>query len=374
MRGFLSDIRTQRRQRIARRDRKRRMSRAAAISLLTHLAALLLALAPPYRPLEIPPVRAIPSGERAPVMFFQAAEAPPAPRLKMKQEEANQKTAAPLSQPPPAPKTPEPEPPNPDPNDPNETENAQPPQETPKTPETPDRAEPLELPPLELSESRSRALTAPRRTTAARALRPGAAPTPNAAKQAPAQETPESTDESADETEGIEAALQKIAQSAGGEEAAPTDIVFLLDLSGSMENNIRAVGESLSMIARRLQERGVDATFGVVTFKVAKLVVFPQKTDIAAYERLLAIQKVGGNEHALSALRRAMEKVKFRPQTQRRFILITDEPLEGKPPFVELLPALMRSGIVVDVIGLDIPQHRLLARSTGGLWLLIPGG
>ncbi len=197
----------------------------------------------------------------------------------------------------------------------------------------------------------------------------GAPPPPSESSAAPAPESPASAEEGS-----VGEALQEIAESVGGKEARPADIVFLLDLSASMADNIRAVKENLSAMAQELKRRQVDATFGVVKFKAAKFLVFPQSADIARYERLLANVKVGGTERALTALHRAMEKVKFRADVERRFILITDEPLQGAPSFTEVLSALMRRGIVVDVIGLDIPQHRLLARGTGGLWHLIPGG
>ena len=140
-----------------------------------------------------------------------------------------------------------------------------------------------------------------------------------------------------------------------------------------MENNLRALGQNLSSMMEELQRRDADATFGIVKFKRVLFRLFPQSTDVAAYERLLQNLSVGGDEHALDALDRAATKVKFRPGVQRRFVLITDEPLKGDPPLARLLPRLISENIVVDVIGLNIRDHRMLARATGGTWHRIPG-
>lgn len=140
-----------------------------------------------------------------------------------------------------------------------------------------------------------------------------------------------------------------------------------------MENNLRAVGENLSAMMAELRKRETDATFGVVKFKSVLFLVFPQTTDVAQYERLMGNLRVGGDERALDALSRAAAKVAFRPDTQRRFVLVTDEPLKGEPPLAQLLPRLIEARIIVDVIGLDIRDHRMLARATGGTWHRIPG-
>jgi outer membrane biosynthesis protein TonB len=174
--------------------------------------------------------------------------------------------------------------------------------------------------------------------------------------------------------EQIGQAMSGIARAAaGGSASRAVDIVFLLDLSGSMENNLRALGQNLAGMMAELQSRDTDATFGIVKFKRALFVLFPQTTDVEAYERLLQNLSVGGDEHALDAMDRAATKVKFRPAVQRRFVLITDEPLKGDPPLAQLLTRLISENIVVDVIGLNIPEHRILARRTGGTWHRIPG-
>jgi Mg-chelatase subunit ChlD len=172
----------------------------------------------------------------------------------------------------------------------------------------------------------------------------------------------------------IARALQSIAEAASsGTGPRAVDIVFLLDVSGSMENNIRAVGENLLAMMNRLAGRGYDATFGVVKFAVVTMRVFPQSRDVSRYERLLASIQCGGDERALDALDKAVRKVEFRDGVQRRFVLITDEPLKGSRPLSDLLATIRSERIIVDVIGRNIRDHWVLAHQTGGTWHRIPG-
>jgi len=169
-------------------------------------------------------------------------------------------------------------------------------------------------------------------------------------------------------------ALREIAQAiAQGDGPRAVDLVFLLDVSGSMDNNIRAVADNLVDLMDYLRTRGYDATFGVVKFKVSTIRIFPQTRDAERLRRLLDNFQVGGDERALDAVAKAVRKVRFRENVERRFVLITDEPLKGTSSFDEILSLVRAEKIVVDVIGLNDPQHRQLATRTGGTWHLIPG-
>lgn len=339
------------------------------LSLLAHAAALALLAYSPFMPTAIPPPpRPLPSGETAYALFLpapsksapKAKPAEPVPRSAPSEESAAPSEEPQAVEPPPEPAQEEKLPKD------DQADASDPAVETAIPALEP-------LPSTPVSARRSGALTSPRplsREFSERRGVSGGAPPPPSESSAEAE--PESPAPAKEGTIGD--ALQEIAESVGGKEARPADIVFLLDLSGTMADNIHAVRANLASMSHELKRRKVDATFGVVKFKMAKFLVFPQSADVARYERLLANVKVGGTEHALTALHRAMEKVKFRADVERRFILITDEPLRGEPSFGEVLQALMRRGIVVDVIGLNIPRHRLLASGTGGLWHLIPGG
>ena len=179
--------------------------------------------------------------------------------------------------------------------------------------------------------------------------------------------------------EQIGTALEGIAESiAGGTSSSPVDIVFLLDASGSMEDNIRAVGGQFRRMVEVFQEKEVNFTLGIITFKYLDrdTIVFPQTRDYAKYQYLLeshVIQR-GGDERAYDAIVKSIQRVKFRSNADRRFILVTDEATKGSYPITEVLSQCRTAGVKLDVIGIDRTLDKALAAQTGGLWFRIPGG
>ena len=178
-------------------------------------------------------------------------------------------------------------------------------------------------------------------------------------------------------SEQIGQAMVKIAQSvADSQSNRPTDIVFLLDISGSMKDNVLAVSEHLKDMVSVFQSSQVDFTMGVVTYKYQAL-IFGQTKDHQRFERLLNNVDCGGLERPFNAIVKSVNQVEFRPKTNRRFILVTDEPLQDKDRFeIQDLPTVLRhclnNSVVVDVIGLNEKYSKYLAQQTRGLWFPLP--
>ncbi|MBI1930439.1 VWA domain-containing protein, partial [Candidatus Poribacteria bacterium] len=180
---------------------------------------------------------------------------------------------------------------------------------------------------------------------------------PQAQETAPAAETGEGQTVSRDAQMG--SVLQTIAGGiASGTSSSIVDIVFLLDASGSMGDNIQAVRNHLVNMVEIFQQKPLDFTLGVVTFK-SSAKVFPQTRDYQRYERLLENVQVGGDERAYDAIVRAIAWVQFRPGAERRFILVTDEPCKGSYTFLEVLKRCREARITVDVIGINDPSQRV---------------
>ena len=172
----------------------------------------------------------------------------------------------------------------------------------------------------------------------------------------------------------IGSALQTIAgHIASGTSSSTSDIVFLLDTSGSMEENIRAVGNHLINMVKIFREKHIDFTMGIVKFKYNSL-IFPQTRDYQKYERLLENVKCGGDERAYNAIVKSITRVKFRTEAERRFILITDEPCKGSYTISDVLKRCREAQIKLDVIGVNDKWQKYLVNQTGGLWFPIPGG
>ena len=71
---------------------------------------------------------------------------------------------------------------------------------------------------------------------------------------------------------------------------------------------------------------------------------------------------------------KSIQRVKFRSNADRRFILVTDEATKGSYPITEVLSQCRTAGVKLDVIGIDRTLDKALAAQTGGLWFPIPGG
>ena len=157
------------------------------------------------------------------------------------------------------------------------------------------------------------------------------------------------------------------------------DIVFVIDASKSMRNDIDAVRNHLNQMTDLLESAELDFTVGLVAFRDGTsfsllgwdFQVTPQTTSIKEIKRKLAAIHCRGGEKALDALVQAAAKVKFRKGAERRFILVTDEYVSGSYSPKKVLRKLKSEKISVNVIGRDEPFQKLLVQGTGGLWIPI---
>ena len=183
----------------------------------------------------------------------------------------------------------------------------------------------------------------------------------------------------------IGSVLQTIASGiASGKDSPTADIVFLLDTSGSMEDNIRAVGRHLIDMVEIFRAEQLDFTMAVVPFKYLAQHFHQPTKDYERYERLLENVECGGAERAYNAIVKSITRIKFRPEARRRFILITDAPCTGSYTIQEVLQRCWDAEITLDIIGgvtdrteADDPlkaerEQKALARKTGGAWFPIP--
>lgn len=154
------------------------------------------------------------------------------------------------------------------------------------------------------------------------------------------------------------------------------DIVFIVDTSESMKNDIDAVRRHLYRMIERLELAGLDFTLGVVRFHHSliyewlgmDITISPQTSNVDEIRDILRSINVSGGERALDALMKAISKVEFRPGADRHFILVTDEYVHGTYPVPEVLKAAKRAKITIDVLGRDEVFQRAIAEQTGGIW------
>lgn len=157
------------------------------------------------------------------------------------------------------------------------------------------------------------------------------------------------------------------------------DIVFIIDGSGSMKDNINAVRSHLNSMTKIFDDAGVDFTLGIVVFRDSATYsmlgwdfeVVPQTKSVRVIKKALSKVKCRGGEKALDALIRAADEVELRHNSEVHFILVTDEYVSGSYTATDVLTKMRRNKIKVDVIGLEEPFHGFITRRTGGIWLPI---
>ena len=165
--------------------------------------------------------------------------------------------------------------------------------------------------------------------------------------------------------------------------ANKVDIVFLLDETASMMDNIRGIRAYFDLVFDAFKREKRDVAYGLVTF-TDKVKTHEFTTDFGKFKNLLFKIDVdrGGemSEAGLDALMDAVNKMRFRRNAQRFFILASDAAFhdadfDGKSQYSldEVISILQKEQIRVEVIGLDYLPIKQIAMATGGTWRAIPG-
>ena len=107
----------------------------------------------------------------------------------------------------------------------------------------------------------------------------------------------------------------------------PVDIVFVIDQTGSMRQEVNEVKTNIAEFTQRLASRGIDYRLGLITFsdRVERRIELDE--DVNKFISWIDGVSIGGggddNENALEGLAEAAT-LKFRKSAQKIFILITD--------------------------------------------------
>ena len=159
----------------------------------------------------------------------------------------------------------------------------------------------------------------------------------------------------------------------------PVDIAFIIDQTGSMEQEVYEVKANIIEFTQRLASRGVDYRLALITFsdRIERYKDFTE--DVKVFISWIDGLKIGGggddNENALEGLFEA-SSFKFRQSAQRIFILITDAMFhergdrgDGKTEFTteSMKDFLLKQNIKLFAITPpQIPEYKLLTEVTRG--------
>ena len=160
----------------------------------------------------------------------------------------------------------------------------------------------------------------------------------------------------------------------------PIDVVFVIDSSGSMGDNIRAVRQHLREMIDVYKSAKIDYALGLTTFWAPakpprNMIKVSQLTKrLSDYKRELDFIRPRKDENALDAIEQTVQEMRFRPTSRKHLILVTDEPFTSlKGLTLDAVIALCREFYIsTNVLGLENDEHRKLARETGGSWHAIP--
>ena len=161
------------------------------------------------------------------------------------------------------------------------------------------------------------------------------------------------------------------------------DVVFVLDETESMRDNIRGIRAYVDFLFDAFEREGRDATFGLVTFtdKTRKI---GRTDDLGTFKNwLFEIGVDGGGDIAeagLDALMTAVTETKFRRGAERFILLASDAAFhdadyDGRSAYSldQVIETLQNEQIRVDVIGIDYLPIQQIGLATGGTWRAIPG-
>lgn len=166
------------------------------------------------------------------------------------------------------------------------------------------------------------------------------------------------------------------------------DIVFVIDTTGSMRDNVRGVKDYISDFLKPLEDERLDVALGLVEFtdvEARESKVFGLTKDQKKFRKWLdkTIFLGGADlpESGYEALISTLESIDYRDGSQKAFILISDAPqhdfdYDGKSRYSldRIIARMNDEGISVDVVGARYLPMMQLAWGTGGQWKHIPGG
>ena len=164
------------------------------------------------------------------------------------------------------------------------------------------------------------------------------------------------------------------------------DVVFVLDTSASMRDNIQQVADNLFSMTDAFDEVNIEYFLGMTEFSVRYagqiLKQRPLVPDVGMLRYQMRKIRLSGDEHALDAIMDTFNSMEFRSTADKFLVLVTDEPAttqfgmgsELDETRQKVIGSCQLHELRVNVLGHTEKYQTRLAEETGGLWQEIPGG
>ena len=163
------------------------------------------------------------------------------------------------------------------------------------------------------------------------------------------------------------------------------NVVFVLDTSASMRDNIQQVAKNLYTMADAFDLANLEYHFGMSEFSVRRegqeLKTNALIPDVGLLRRRMQGVRLSGDENALDALIDTVNFIDFHADADKHLILVTDEPAttgsriknSTQTQREKIIDEAQFQEIRVNVLGFAEPYQQKLAEVTGGVWQQIPG-
>ncbi len=163
------------------------------------------------------------------------------------------------------------------------------------------------------------------------------------------------------------------------------NVVFVLDTSASMRDNIQQVAKNLYTMADAFDLANLEYHFGMSEFSVRsegqEVKTKALMPDVGMLRRRMQKVQLSGDENALDALIDTMNYIDFHADADKHLILVTDEPATTRlrdrngvqTQRSKVIDESQFQEIRVNVLGFPEPFQQKLAETTGGVWQHIPG-
>lgn len=164
------------------------------------------------------------------------------------------------------------------------------------------------------------------------------------------------------------------------------NVVFVLDTSASMRDNIQQVADHLYTMTDAYTDINLEYYLGMLEFSVKQggqsVKTKPLMPDVALLRHRMKNVQLSGDEHALDALMVTLSYIQFHSDADKHLVLVTDEPATTswrkagaiKEMRNKVLDNYASQDIHINVLGHTDSFQQRLAEATDGLWQEIPGG
>ncbi len=156
------------------------------------------------------------------------------------------------------------------------------------------------------------------------------------------------------------------------------NVVFIIDTSGSMGEDITDVKDQIGNFTDQLKEKNITYKLGLITYETDTK-RYAMTSDVTTFKNYLSkIVVSGGTENGLDAIYEAINNYTYSYNAAKYFVLIGDEKIYSKNSYSEstIKTSLTDNDIILTAVGVSSieTQFKGIAEYTGGQYLSLNSG